>query len=548
MKSDIEIAQSASYESIINIASKLGINESELKQYGNKIAKVTSGGGNKNAKVILVTSINPTKSGEGKSTTTVGLVDGLNAIGKQTIGCLREPSLGPVFGLKGGACGGGYAQVIPMEDINLHFTGDMHAITTANNLISACIDNHIHHGNELDIDINNILFKRVMDMNDRNLRQIEVGLGSKFNGVERIDGFDITVASEIMAVLCLASDLDDFGKRVDNIVIAKNNTGDVIFLKELNITGSLKTIMKDAISPNLVQTLEHSPVFIHGGPFANIAHGCNSVIATKMAKSYGEFVVTEAGFGADLGFEKFIDIKARTSGITPDCVVIVATLRALKFHAGVEYEKLDEEDVEAVKVGCENLKHHIQTVKKSGINVVIAINKFASDTDAEVNALIGMLPNDSVSVVTSFVDGSKGAVDLANKVVEASSQSNELKYFYDKTDNIEVKLNKLIKNVYNGSGFILTESAKSDLEFIEKNNWTNLPLCMAKTPNSLSGDPKLLNVPSGFKLEIKSLKPKLGAGFIVCQVGNVMTMPGLAKVPNATKININEDGVISGLS
>ncbi len=548
MKTDIEIAQEAQLLPINEVAKKLGINDDELYNFGKHMAKIDKRVDNENGKLILVTSINPTRSGEGKSTVTVGLTDGLASLDKKVVACLREPSLGPVFGLKGGAAGGGYSQVVPMENINLHFTGDMHAITTTNNLVSAAMDAHIHHGNELKFDLEQIFFKRVIDMNDRNLRDINIGMGSKFNGVERKDGFDITVASEIMAILCLSKNMDEFKERVDNILLALNTDGEPIYLRELNITGSLAVLMQEALKPNLVQTLENTPCIIHGGPFANIAHGCNSLIATKLGLGLADYVVTEAGFGADLGFEKFVDIKSRIGGLNPDCVVIVATIKALKLHGGVSYDDLAKEDVQALESGSQNLLHHIETVKKANLNYVVAINKFATDTDNEIAKLDEILEGHPKALSTAFVDGSKGAQALANEVIKQAENKTDLNFFYEDDQRIEDKLNQVIKNVYGGDGFILTDSAKLDLEQVYNLGLEKLPICIAKTPNSLSGNPELLNVPTGFTIEIKKLEVKAGSGFIVCEVGSIMKMPGLGKVPNAQKIDITSDGKISGLS
>ncbi len=546
MKTDIEISREANLLSIEEVGEKLEIKSDDLMHFGKHIAKVEPKVNGDFGKLVLVTSINPTRSGEGKSTVTVGLTDALSAVGMKSSACLREPSLGPVFGLKGGACGGGYSQVVPMEDINLHFTGDMHAITTANNLISACIDSHIHHGNELEF--SEVVFNRVLDVNDRNLRSVRIGLGSKFNGVERDDKFDITVASELMAILCLSENLEDFEKRVDDIIVGVNFENKPIYLKGLNITGSIKVLMKNALKPNMVQTLEGTPCFIHGGPFANIAHGCNSIIATKTALSYSDVVVTEAGFGSDLGFEKFIDIKCRVANLKPDCVVIVATIKALKMHGGVEFDDLSFENLEALKDGLKNLLHHISIVQSTGANVVVALNRFSTDTESEIELLLNVVSNVQIVEANGFTDGSKGVLELANVVKEEISKDSKVDYLYESNTDILESFDKVIKNVYGGDGFVLTDTARDDYEYIKSIDLSNLPICIAKTPSSLSGDAKLINVPKGFVLEVKRIIPKKGAGFIVIQVGNVMTMPGLGKVPNATKINIDKNGVISGLS
>ncbi len=552
-KSDIEIAQESVMENISNIAEKIALKKEHLELYGNYKAKISLDvmdemKDKKDGNLILVTAINPTRAGEGKSTTTVGLVDGLSKLDKKVIGCLREPSLGPVFGIKGGAAGGGYAQVVPMEDINLHFTGDMNAITIANNLISATIDNHIHQGNELKIDLENILWKRCMDMNDRSLRQIEVGLGKKSNGVERLDGFNITVASEIMAILCLATSLDDFRNRVAKIIVAYSEEGMPISVADLKIVGAITMIMKDAIKPNLVQTLEKTPVLMHGGPFANIAHGCNSLIATKMALKLGDYVVTEAGFGADLGSEKFIDIKTRIGDLKPSCIVIVATIRALKLHGGCEIDNLIDENVEAVKKGIENLAKHIETVSHYNLPYVVAINKFISDTEAEEETLFSWCQENNHPVVLSDVweHGGAGGIELASEVIKACDENKQHQYIYELDDSFEDKITKVVQKCYGGKSFIMTEKAQTDFANIKKIGLDKLPICMAKTPASLSDDAKLVGRPVDFEITIKEIRISAGAGFLVVLTGNVMTMPGLPKTPAAEKMDV-VDGKIVGL-
>jgi len=549
---DLEIAQSAKMDKVTDIASKLNISDDDLELYGKYKAKVSLDvlkKSNKNGKVILVTAINPTPAGEGKSTTTIGLADALNKIGKSCVAAIREPSFGPVLGVKGGAAGGGYAQVVPMEDINLHFTGDIHAITTANNAISAIIDNHLHQGNLLGIDPRRIIWKRVLDMNDRALRNVTIGLGGPTNGVPREDHFDITVASEIMALLCLATSLDDFKERLQNIVVAYKYDKTPVTVGDLGCAGAITMIMKDAIKPNLVQTLEHTPVFIHGGPFANIAHGCNSAIATKMAMSLADYVVTEAGFGADLGAEKFFDIKCRKTGIKPSAVVIVATIRALKMHGGVDKKNLGEENVEALLKGMENLEKHIENVKKFNLPYVVAINKFITDTDAEVKALTDWAEKNGHSVSLSEVwgKGSEGGIDLANKVVEQIDSNDGAKTFqflYDENDTIKNKITKICKEIYGAESVDFSSSALNQIKTFEANGWDKLPICMAKTQYSFSDNPKLLGRPTGFSISIREFKPSIGAGFIVALTGDVMTMPGLPKEPAALKMDVVDDKVI----
>jgi formate--tetrahydrofolate ligase len=494
-----------------------------------------------------VTAINPTKAGEGKSTTTVGLGDALNRMGKKTMIALREPSLGPVFGLKGGAAGGGYAQVVPMEDINLHFTGDMHAITTANNLISACLDNHIHQGNELDIDIENITWKRCLDMNDRTLRHITIGQGPKANGVERVDGFNITVASEVMAVLCLSTSLMDLKERLGNMLVAFNSKKEPIYVKDLGIEGALAMVMKDAIKPNMVQTLEHNPVLIHGGPFANIAHGCNSILATRTCLKLADYTVTEAGFGADLGAEKFLDIKCRFGGLKPNAVVIVATIRALKQHGNVAYEDLKDENVEAMLTGCENLAKHIDTVKQFGLPYIVAINEFASDTPAEVEALQNWCKEHQMSLSQVWAKGGEGALDLANQLVELCAEENSYAPLYDVEQSIEEKITAIATRVYGAEEVAFTEEAKEQIALYTSLGWDKMPICMAKTQMSLSDDAKVYGAPKNFTITVRELRPSLGAGFLVALTGKILTMPGLPKMPAANNMDIDEKGHIEGL-
>ena len=553
-KTDIEIAQECKMEHIRDIAAKIGVGEEDLEYYGNYKAKVSldllhRNEGKEDGKLILVTAINPTKAGEGKSTTTVGLGDALNRLGKKTMIALREPSLGPVFGLKGGAAGGGYAQVVPMEDINLHFTGDMHAITTANNLISACLDNHIHQGNELDIDIENITWKRCLDMNDRTLRHITIGQGPKANGVERVDGFNITVASEVMAVLCLSTSLMDLKERLGNMLVAFNSKKEPIYVKDLGIEGALAMVMKDAIKPNMVQTLEHNPVLIHGGPFANIAHGCNSILATRTCLKLADYTVTEAGFGADLGAEKFLDIKCRFGGLKPNAVVIVATIRALKQHGNVAYEDLKDENVEAMLTGCENLAKHIDTVKQFGLPYIVAINEFASDTPAEVEALQNWCKEHQhpMSLSQVWAKGGEGALDLANQLVELCAEENSYAPLYDVEQSIEEKITAIATRVYGAKEVAFTEEAKEQIALYTSLGWDKMPICMAKTQMSLSDDAKVYGAPKDFTITVRELRPSLGAGFLVALTGKILTMPGLPKMPAANNMDIDEKGHIEGL-
>ncbi|MDM0971543.1 formate--tetrahydrofolate ligase [Clostridium perfringens] len=555
MKNDIEIAQSAKMEPIINIAKKIGLGEDDIELYGKYKCKISLDAikkleNNKDGKLVLVTAINPTPAGEGKSTVTVGLGQALNKIGKNTVIALREPSLGPVFGIKGGAAGGGYAQVVPMEDINLHFTGDMHAITSANNLLCAAIDNHIHQGNLLRIDSRRIVFKRVMDMNDRALRNIVVGMGGKINGFLREDGFMITVASEIMAILCMASDLEDLKERMGNILIAYNLDGEPVYAKELEVQGAMALLMKDAIKPNLVQTLENTPAIIHGGPFANIAHGCNSIIATKTALKMSDITITEAGFGADLGAEKFLDIKCRYGNLNPDCVVLVATIRALKHHGGVRKDELNISNVDALNKGMKNLEKQIENIKAYGVPVVVAINKFITDSDEEVKAIEDFCKNIGVEVSLTEVweKGGEGGIDLANKVIKTmENEPSNFKMIYDSEESIKDKILKIVQTIYGGKGVNYTPQALKQIAEIEKFNLDKLPICMAKTQYSLSDNPSLLGRPENFDITVKEVRVSNGAGFIVVLTGDVMTMPGLPKVPAANRMDIKDNGEIVGL-
>lgn len=553
--SDIEIANSVQMKPIKEVAEKLGIAEDALSLYGNYKAKISAGQlealkDKPDGKLILVTAISPTPAGEGKTTTSVGLVDALAAIGKKAVIALREPSLGPVFGIKGGAAGGGHAQVVPMEDINLHFTGDFHAIGVANNLLAALIDNHIHHGNALGIDSRRITWKRAVDMNDRQLRHIVDGLQGKVNGVPREDGFDITVASEVMAILCLSENITDLKNRLEKIIIGYSFEGKPVTAKDLKAGGAMAAVLKDAIHPNLVQTLEHTPALIHGGPFANIAHGCNSVLATKLALKYADYAVTEAGFGADLGAEKFIDIKCRTSGLRPSAVVLVATIRALKMHGGVAKSDLAEENVQAVVDGLPNLEKHLENIQDVyGLPAVVAINKFPLDTEAELQAVYDACQKRGVDVVISDVwaNGGAGGKELAKKVVELAEGDNHFQFVYNEEDSIETKLNKIVTKVYGGKGVRLTPAAKRELKELEELGFSNYPICMAKTQYSFSDDAKKLGAPKDFVVTIGQLKVSAGAGFIVALTGAIMTMPGLPKVPASEKIDVDKDGNISGL-
>ncbi|WP_252216628.1 formate--tetrahydrofolate ligase [Clostridium sp. VAP41] len=555
MKTDIEIAQEAEMLHIKNVAEKLGLDEENIEYYGKYKCKVSLDvynkvKNNRDGKLVLVTAINPTPAGEGKSTVTVGLGDALNKMGKNTVIALREPSLGPVFGIKGGAAGGGYAQVVPMEDINLHFTGDMHAITSANNLLSAAIDNHIHQGNNLRIDSRRIIFKRVMDMNDRALRKIIVGMGGKINGFVREDGFTITVASEIMAILCLASDLEDLKHRMGDILIAYDLDGNPVYAKQLEIQGAMALLMKDAIKPNLVQTLENTPALIHGGPFANIAHGCNSIMATKLSLKLGDIVVTEAGFGADLGAEKFFDIKCRYGNLKPCCVVIVATIRALKHHGGVAKADLNTPNVEALRLGIANLEKQIENIKKFNVEPVVAINKFVSDSDEEVEFIKEFCEKLGVKVALSDVwaKGGDGGIELGEAVLDViEKDKSNFKTLYDTDKAIEEKILTIAKEIYGADGVVYSNEAKKQIGELVKFNLDKLPICMAKTQYSLSDNPNLLAKPNGFNINVQEIRVSNGAGFIVVQTGNIMTMPGLPKVPAANKMDVLKDGEIVGL-
>lgn len=551
MKSDIEITREFEMLTIDKVAEKAGIHNKDLILYGNYKAKVNyqESDDKQKGKLILVTAINPTKAGEGKSTTSVGLGDALSSMGKNTVIALREPSLGPVFGLKGGATGGGYAQVVPMEDINLHFTGDMHAITSANNLISACLDNHIYQGNELDFDLDQISWKRCMDMNDRVLRNVTVGQGKKVDGIERMDHFQISVASEIMAILCLASSFSDLKKRIANICLGFNTNKEPIFVSDLGVEEAASALLKDAIDPNLVQTLYGTPTLIHGGPFANIAHGCNSIIATKTALNYGNYVVTEAGFGADLGAEKFLDIKCPTGELTPSAVVIVATIRALKLHGNVAYEDLQKSNVDAMIEGCANLEKHIDTIKSFGLPYVIAINKFSQDSNEEISALLEWAKknNHKIALSTCWEDGPKGGVELAEQVLIACEETSNYHSLYNIEDSIEEKITKVATTCYGAKDIELSEKAKEKLELYKSLGWESLRICIAKTPNSLSDDAKVVGAPKGHTLHVSDLSVSRGAGFIVVYTGSIMTMPGLPKHPAALDIKINDKKEISGL-
>lgn len=555
MLTDIEIAQQAKMLKIGQIAEKLGISEEEIEPYGHYKAKLSQKlfdrvKDNPDGKLILVTAINPTPAGEGKTTTSVGLCEGMNKIGKKTCVALREPSLGPVFGIKGGAAGGGYSQVVPMEDINLHFTGDMHAITAANNLLAAMIDNHIQQGNALNIDVRRILFKRCLDMNDRALRNCVVGMGGKMNGVPREDHFQITVASEIMAILCLSTDLNDLKKRLGNILVAYTYDNKPVFARDLKAVGAMTALLRDAINPNLVQTLENNPAIIHGGPFANIAHGCNSVRATKLALKLSDYVITEAGFGSDLGAEKFFDIKCRAAGLKPDCVVLVATIRALKYNGGVAKPDLANENVEALKKGIVNLGVHIENMRSFGVPVVVAINHFATDTDAEIAIVRDYCKEKGAKVAFSdvFAKGGEGAIDLANEVVSTiESEKSNFAPIYDEKLTIKEKVETIAKNIYRADGVVYTAKAEKAIKEIEELGLDRVPVCVAKTQYSLSDDPTKLGKPENFEITVSDVRASSGAGFVVVYTGDIMTMPGLPKVPSAEKIDVDESGVISGL-
>jgi formate--tetrahydrofolate ligase len=555
MQSDIEIAQQATMKKIQEVAARIGIREDQLEPYGRYKAKVSLGfvdslKDKKSGKLILVTAISPTPAGEGKTTTTVGLGDALNHIGKKAIICLREPSLGPVFGMKGGAAGGGFAQVVPMEDINLHFTGDFNAIALANNLLAALLDNHINHGNELNIDVRRIVWKRVVDMNDRALREITVSLGGPANGYPRQDGFDIVVASEIMAIFCLATSLKDLKERIGKIVVGYTRDQKPVLARDLKAQGAMTALLKDALLPNLVQTLENNPAFIHGGPFANIAHGCNSVIATQTALKLGDYVVTEAGFGADLGAEKFIDIKCRKSGLRPSAVVIVATIRALKYHGGMEVKEVSKENVDALEKGIVNLERHIKNITEHyGLPCVVAINHRTHDTEAELKVLVARCEKMGAKVVVAkhWADGGKGAVDLANIVVDMCEQPNNFKFVYDENMPLWDKMKTIASKIYGASDITADAKIRGQIKRLQEDGYGHYPICVAKTQYSFSTDPQLRGAPSNHVVTIREVRLAAGAEFIVLVCGDVMTMPGLPKVPSANAIDVNDDGKIVGL-
>ncbi len=550
---DIEIARNTKLEKIVDIAKKVDISEENIEQYGKYKAKISNEvyenlKNKKDGKLILVTAISPTPLGEGKTTMSIAIADGLRKIGKKSVLALREPSLGPVFGIKGGATGGGKVQIAPMEDINLHFTGDIHAITSANNLLASLIDNHIYFGNELGFE--KVVWKRCVDLNDRQLREIETGLSGEQKIVPRHDKFDITVASEIMAILCLAKDLKDLKERLGNILIGYNKEGQPIYAKQLNAQGSMTVLLKDALKPNLVQTLEHTPVIVHGGPFANIAHGCNSIIATKLALKLGDYVITEAGFGADLGAEKFLDIKCRKANIKPDAVVLVATIKALKYHGGVEKEKIQEENIEGLEKGIDNLYRHIDNIKnKFGLNVIVAINKYNQDTEREIEILRKKLEEKQVnlSLVEGWAKGGEGATDIANKIVDLTNNDTKLQYMYELEDSIKEKIEKVANKIYGAKGVEYSEEALKEIEKIEELGYANLPVCIAKTQYSFSDDPKNLECKNDYNITVRNVELKSGAGFVVVLAGKIMTMPGLPKVPAAESIDIDENGEIVGI-
>ncbi|MFP7297932.1 formate--tetrahydrofolate ligase [Neobacillus niacini] len=555
VKSDIEIAQESTMKPIVEIAESIGLTEDDLELFGKYKAKISYEAlsnieSNKSGKIILVTSINPTPAGEGKSTVTVGLGDAFKKIGKKAIIAIREPSLGPTMGIKGGATGGGYSQVLPMEDINLHFTGDLHAITTANNALAALLDNHIQQGNELNIDQRRIVWKRAVDLNDRALRKVVIGLGGPLQGVPREDGFDITVASEIMAVLCLATDLKDLKLRLARMVVAYNDKKEPVTVGDLGVEGALTLLLKDAVKPNLVQTIEHTPALVHGGPFANIAHGCNSVIATRAASKLGDYVITEGGFGADLGAEKFLHIKARSAGIKPEAVVIVATIRALKMHGGVAKSDLAKENIASLTLGFANLQKHIETIKSFGLPVVVAINKFITDTELEVQTLLEWCKREDVPAALTEVweNGGAGGVELAETLLSViEKEENKFQPLYDLSDSLESKVRTIVQKVYGGKDVEFSSKAKKQLEDYERFGWSNLAICMAKSQYSLSDDPTKLGRPTDFTVNVREFKPSIGAGFIVALTGEVMTMPGLPKKPAALNMDVDEKGKALGL-
>ena len=550
---DIEIAKNTELKKITEIAKNLGIDEDELELYGKYKAKISNSinnriKNNKDGKLILVTAMSPTPLGEGKTTISISIADGLRKIGKKSILALREPSLGPVFGVKGGATGGGHAQVAPMEEINLHFTGDIHAITSANNLLSAMIDNHIYHGNTLEIE--KVVWKRCVDLNDRQLRCVETGLSGESKIVPRKDSFDITVASEVMAILCLATDIEDLKSKLGNIIIGYNKNGKPVYAKDLNAQGAITVLLKDAIKPNLVQTLEHTPAIIHGGPFANIAHGCNSVIATKMAMKLADYCITEAGFGADLGAEKFLDIKCRKADLKPDAVVCVATIKALKYNGGVAKEDVQKENMTALRDGMNNLYKHIENIhKKFGLNIIIALNKYNTDTEQEIEFVINDLKNNGIqaSVVESWAKGGDGAIDIATKLVDLVEQKENFNFIYNLNETIEEKINKIVTQIYGGNKVNYTENAREKIQKIKELGFGNLPICIAKTQYSFSDDAKKINCTQAFEFNVRDVEIKSGAGFIVVLAGNIMTMPGLPKVPSAENIDIDANGEITGI-
>lgn len=552
MKTDIEIAQECKLERIEKIAEKLNLTDDDYEVYGKYKAKIELSLLNKlkdkkDGKLVLVTAITPTPAGEGKSTVTIGLTQGLNKIGKNAVAALREPSLGPVFGIKGGACGGGYSQIVPMEDINLHFNGDFHAISSAHNLISACIDNHIKQGNELKIDINKIVFKRVLDMNDRALRDIVIGLGGSENGVVRQSSFQITVSSEIMAILCLSNSLMDLKEKIGNVIFAYDINDNPLRVKDLKIEGAACTLLKDAIKPNLVQTLENTPVIVHGGPFANIAHGCNSILATKMALKLSDYTITEAGFAADLGAEKFLDIKCRLAGLKPNCIVLVATIRALKHHGGAS--DINEEDIEALTKGFENLDKHIENMQKYNVPVVVAINKFVSDTDKEIECITKHCESKGIdiSLCEVWAKGGEGAIELSHKVLKAASEESNYKPLYELEKSIKEKIETICKEIYSAGEVKFSNKALKMMKKIENMGFGNLPICISKTQKSISDNPALLNAPKGYTLNIDEIKLASGAGFIIAMAGGIIDMPGLPKIPVACNIDIDENGKIKGL-
>ena len=550
---DIEIARNTKLNKITEIANSIGINEDDIEQYGKYKCKISEKVMEKNmnkkdGKLILVTAISPTPLGEGKTTMSIAIADGMRKIGQNSILALREPSLGPVFGIKGGATGGGRVQIAPMEDINLHFTGDIHAMTTANNLLSSLIDNHIYFGNELGFD--RVVWKRCMDLNDRQLRVVNTGLSEEKKIVPRIDAFDITVASEIMAIVCLAENIEDLKQRLGNILVGYNKKGEPIYAKQLNAQGAMTVLLKDAIKPNLVQTLEHTPAIVHGGPFANIAHGCNSIIATRMALKLGDYVITEAGFGADLGAEKFLDIKCRKTGLKPDAVVLVATIKAIKYHGGIEKDKIQEENLEGLAKGMDNLYRHIDNLKnKYGLNVIVALNRYTQDTQKEIDFIEEKLKAKGIelSLVEGWAKGGEGAIDIANKLVKLTEQKEDFKYMYDLNENIKSKIQKVANKIYGAKDVEYTEQAEKEIEKIEKLGYGNLPVCIAKTQYSFSDDAKNLECKDEYNIHVRNVELKTGAGFVVVLAGKIMTMPGLPKIPSAESININENGNIVGI-